>query len=91
MIVCWFSCGAASACATKLAIEKYGRENIRVVNNPVINEHIDNKRFLEIVKSGLVLKLKVPLTLVLSIVILQKYLMNMVLCPHHILHLAHWN
>lgn len=23
MIVCWFSCGAASACAAKLAIEKY--------------------------------------------------------------------
>jgi len=46
MIVCWFSCGAASACATKLAIEKYGRENVRVVNNPVVNEHPDNKRFL---------------------------------------------
>jgi len=24
-IVCWFSCGAASAVATKLAIAKYGR------------------------------------------------------------------
>lgn len=46
MIVCWFSCGAASACAAKLAIEKYGKENIRVVNNPVKNEHSDNLRFL---------------------------------------------
>lgn len=46
MIVCWFSCGAASAIAAKLAIEKYGKNNIRVVNNPVINEHRDNLRFL---------------------------------------------
>lgn len=46
MIVCWFSCGAASAIATKIAIEKYGRDNIRVVNNPIINEHSDNLRFL---------------------------------------------
>lgn len=46
MIVCWFSCGAASACAAKLAIEKYGRDNVRVVNNPVANEHPDNLRFL---------------------------------------------
>lgn len=47
MIVCWFSCGAASACAAKLAIQKYGKENVRVVNNPVINEHGDNQRFLK--------------------------------------------
>ena len=46
MIVCWFSCGAASAVAAKLAIEKYGKDNIRVVNNPVANEHQDNFRFL---------------------------------------------
>lgn len=47
MIVCYFSCGAASAVATKLAIEKYGKDNIRVVNNPVANEHQDNIRFLK--------------------------------------------
>ena len=47
MIVCWFSCGAASACAAKLAIAKYGKDNIRIVNNPVINEHEDNRRFLQ--------------------------------------------
>lgn len=48
-IVCHFSCGAASAVATKLAIE----ENKRGANLPlvVLNEHIeqeheDNKRFL---------------------------------------------
>lgn len=43
MIVCWFSCGAASFCATKLILDKYGKENVRVVNNPVANEHIDNQ------------------------------------------------
>lgn len=31
MIVCYFSCGAASAIAVKLAINKYGKENVRVV------------------------------------------------------------
>lgn len=46
MIVCYFSCGAASAIAVKLAINKYGKENVRVVNNPVANEHADNIRFL---------------------------------------------
>lgn len=46
MIVCYFSCGAASAIAAKLAINKYGKENVRVVNNPVANEHADNIRFL---------------------------------------------
>lgn len=44
MIVSWFSCGAASAVATKLALEKYG--DIRIVNNPVAAEHEDNVRFL---------------------------------------------
>jgi len=49
-LVCHFSCGAASAVATKIAIE----ENKRGANLPVVvlNEHIeqehsDNKRFLE--------------------------------------------
>lgn len=45
MIVSWFSCGAASALATKLALEKYGE--IRIVNNPVVAEHPDNERFLK--------------------------------------------
>lgn len=47
MIAVWFSCGAASAVAAKLTIEKYGAENVRVVNNPVIEEHPDNMRFLK--------------------------------------------
>lgn len=47
-IVVWFSCGAASAVAAKLTIEKYGKENtIKLVNNPIANEHHDNQRFLK--------------------------------------------
>jgi hypothetical protein len=46
-IVVWFSCGAASAVAAKKTVEKYGEQNtIRVVNNPIKEEHPDNQRFL---------------------------------------------
>ena len=45
-IIVWFSCGAASAVAAKLTVEKYGKENnVMVVNNPVKEEHPDNIRF----------------------------------------------
>ena len=46
-IVCWFSCGAASAVATKIAISelKEGQELI-IAYTEVIEEHPDNKRFL---------------------------------------------
>ena len=47
-IVVWFSCGAASAVAAKKTIEKYGETyNIRIVNNPIKEEHEDNQRFLK--------------------------------------------
>lgn len=47
-IVCWFSRGAASAVAAKLTIEKYGSIcTVRVVNNPVQEEHPDSLRFLK--------------------------------------------
>lgn len=47
-IAVWFSCGAASAVAAKKTIEKYGKShNVIIVNNPVINEHPDNDRFLK--------------------------------------------
>src|SRR5208282_3993610 len=46
-IIVWFSCGAASAVAAKLAVEKYGLAAVRVVYcNTLITEHPDNKRFL---------------------------------------------
>jgi hypothetical protein len=43
-IVCQFSCGAASAVATKLAIAEYG--TVLIVNAFVAEEHADNRRFL---------------------------------------------
>lgn len=47
-IAVWFSCGAASAVAAKLTIDKYGKDCIiRVMNNPVIEEDQDNRRFLK--------------------------------------------
>jgi hypothetical protein len=46
-IVSWFSCGAASAVATKKALEKYGPDNFVIATCVVPNEHPDNNRFLE--------------------------------------------
>lgn len=46
-VVVWFSCGAASACAAKLAVEKYGHERVRVVYcDTLAYEHEDNPRFM---------------------------------------------
>jgi len=46
-IVCQFSCGAASAVATKLALADYGRtHDVQIVNAFLANEHPDNRRFL---------------------------------------------
>ena len=43
-ILSWFSCGAASAVATKLAIAEYG-DLVEVVRCRVEEEHRDNERF----------------------------------------------
>ena len=43
-VLCRFSCGAASAVATKLAIEKYG--NVEIYYNDTGAEHPDNARFM---------------------------------------------
>ena len=45
-VVCWFSCGAASAVATKLALQKYKDHEVIIAYTEVIEEHPDNKRFL---------------------------------------------
>lgn len=46
-IIVWFSCGAASATAAYKTIQLYSpRYRVRIVNNPVIEEHPDNLRFL---------------------------------------------
>lgn len=52
-IAVWFSCGAASAVACKETIERYPLCKVRVVNNPVIEEDIDNRRFLRDVEQWL--------------------------------------
>lgn len=46
-VVCWFSCGAASAVATKLAIaDNDGKFPLIIAYTEVLEEHPDNKRFL---------------------------------------------
>lgn len=53
-IAVWFSCGAASAVAAKKTIEEYGKDfNVRVINNPVVEEDADNRRFLKDIESWL--------------------------------------
>jgi hypothetical protein len=43
-IVCQFSCGAASAVATKLAIAQFG-DRVTIINAEIEEEHPDNRRF----------------------------------------------
>ena len=45
-IAVWFSCGAASAVAAKMTLEKYPDADVRIVNNPIAEEDPDNRRFL---------------------------------------------
>lgn len=59
VIAVWFSCGAASAVAAKKTVEKYGKiATIRVVNNPIVEEHEDNKRFLKDVEEWIGIKIE---------------------------------
>ncbi|NHC02352.1 hypothetical protein G9F31_00950 [Acinetobacter sp. 187] len=48
-IICWFSCGAASAVATKIMIQQasklYPGVELVIANSPIIEEHADNERF----------------------------------------------
>jgi 3'-phosphoadenosine 5'-phosphosulfate sulfotransferase (PAPS reductase)/FAD synthetase len=45
-VLCWFSCGAPSAVAAKLALGLYGRDRCEVVYCDTGGEHEDNRRFL---------------------------------------------
>jgi hypothetical protein len=45
-IVARFSCGAASACATKIALHKYGLDRTIITYSDPGSEHPDNQRFL---------------------------------------------
>lgn len=48
VIAVWVSCGAASAAAAILACRMYGDvADIRLVNNPIAEEHEDNQRFVD--------------------------------------------
>ena len=44
-IVCWFSCGAASAVATKLALGQFANQEVVIARCIVREEHPDNDRF----------------------------------------------
>ena len=44
-MVCQFSCGAASAVATKLILAAYAPEDVVIVNAFIKEEHEDNRRF----------------------------------------------
>lgn len=53
-IAVWFSSGAASAVAAKLTVERYGRScTVRLVNNPMREEDLDNLRFLRDIETWL--------------------------------------
>lgn len=45
-VISWFSCGANSAIATKLAIQKYGLDRVEIIYCDTGGEHPDNMRFL---------------------------------------------
>lgn len=46
-VICWWSGGITSTVACKLAIDKYGRNNCRIIMLDTKNEHEDTYRFLE--------------------------------------------
>lgn len=56
-VIAWFSCGAASAVAAKMAIRKY-KDQVLVVNCDTMGtEHLDNQRFFEDVQKWLGVKI----------------------------------
>jgi 3'-phosphoadenosine 5'-phosphosulfate sulfotransferase (PAPS reductase)/FAD synthetase len=58
-IAVWFSCGAASAVAAKLSLDKWGKDNkVSVLNNPIKEEDDDNQRFLRDCESWLGIKIE---------------------------------
>lgn len=59
IIAVWFSCGVASAVTAKKTIELYGKNHtIRILNNPIKDEHEDNLRFLKDCENWLGLKIE---------------------------------
>ena len=58
-VLCWFSCGDASAAASKLAVEKYGDRCEVLYCDTSRSEHIDNMRFLRDVEAWLGVPIKI--------------------------------
>ena len=74
--ISWFSCGAASAVAAKKTVELYGKDHeVRIINNPVKEEHHDNMRFLKDVESWIGLKIEFAVCCIVVSVI-KKYTPN---------------
>lgn len=46
-VLCWFSCGAASAVATKLALQGHDPATVEILYTDPGSEHEDNHRFLK--------------------------------------------
>jgi hypothetical protein len=46
MIIGWFSCGITSAIACKLALDKYSKENVKLIYIEIDSAHPDNERFI---------------------------------------------
>lgn len=57
-VLCWFSCGAASACVAKLASQEFGSELELVYCDTMATEHPDNERFLQDVERWVGLPVK---------------------------------
>ncbi len=47
MIISWWSAGVTSTVATKIAIQKYGRDNVVPIYFKIDSAHTDNARFIE--------------------------------------------
>ncbi len=58
-VLCWFSCGAASAVATKLAIETYGDRCEVLYCDTLKYEHPDNARFMADVQNWVGKEIKI--------------------------------
>lgn len=58
-VICWFSCGSASAVAAKLASEKYGDRCEIIYCDTFAYEHPDNRRFFDDVQAWLGREIKV--------------------------------
>lgn len=59
IIAVWFSCGAASAAAACLTLQKYRQtHDVRIINNPISEEDEDNQRFLHDVECWLDVKIE---------------------------------